>query len=141
MRIGDPESFDPGWDGKNSDPGSGINILDPEHWKKAGSTCTGIYCIERRGKTHLCPILHVAINCFVQVCLPRDHREGNTAVPAGGGRRTEAPPAAAAAPAAVPAPAAPAAAAAIPAAPPGAPAVPGLPTGHRGRPVLHQYSR
>ena len=39
--IGDPESFltlDPGsaiTDGKNSDPESGINIPDPQHWENS----------------------------------------------------------------------------------------------------------
>jgi hypothetical protein len=38
-RIRGPESFWP-WigDGKNSDPGSGLNILDPQHWKKVQKT-------------------------------------------------------------------------------------------------------
>jgi hypothetical protein len=34
MRIRDPDHFltlDPGWE-KNSDPGSAINVPDPQHW-------------------------------------------------------------------------------------------------------------
>jgi hypothetical protein len=32
MRIRDPETIEPGSDRENSDPGSGINIPDPQHW-------------------------------------------------------------------------------------------------------------
>jgi hypothetical protein len=46
MRIRDPESFlpwirDPGW--KNSERGSGINILDPWNGTQIRFDCSGIY--------------------------------------------------------------------------------------------------
>ncbi len=95
----------------------GRNILGPHHPNDALSTVRNVQDLSfgdtlfgDTSSWHL--QFHSSINCIVQVCVPRDHREGNTAVPAGGGRRTEAPSAPAA-------------------------AVSGLHTGHRGRPVLH----
>ncbi len=60
MRIQDPESFWPWiWDGKNLDPGLGINIPDPKHCYT--TFITRLYVAPAAGNNVAEPVLHPGV--------------------------------------------------------------------------------